>query len=124
MTGSISGKQVDIDRFVKAIIGSNEKVNDFTQSESMIDVLPWLQYIMPQKVDEFNKLIAQSDDVMLEQVQEHFESSSNDEIRDVTDALIDSEGDDKKSRSRLNATLNDLQAAAFVFFFLLYFFRV
>lgn len=111
-------KQIDVNSLVKIIIGANEKINDFTKSGSMIDVLPWLQYIIPQKVDKFNKLIVLSDVIMMEQVREHFESFSGDEIRDVADAIRLSDADDEKTMSRLHVTLSDLQAAAFVIFYL------
>ncbi|XP_045189351.2 cytochrome P450 1A1-like [Mercenaria mercenaria] len=110
------GKQVDVDRHVKIIYKELEEFNEFTGSA--LDVLPWLRYIMPWKVDTLRKLIAKGDDIMWEQVQEHYEKFSADHIRDVADAIIASDAEDEENkdryvltRARLNLTLADLQAA-------------
>ncbi|XP_053381896.1 cytochrome P450 1A1-like [Mercenaria mercenaria] len=74
------GKQVDVDRHVEIIYREIEEFNEFTGSGSAIDVLPWLRYIMPWKVDALRKIIAKADDIMWKQVQEHYESFSADHI--------------------------------------------
>ncbi|XP_045181722.2 cytochrome P450 1A1-like [Mercenaria mercenaria] len=112
------GKQVDVDRHVKITYKALEEFNEFTGSGSAIDVLPWLRYIMPWKIDALRKIIAKTDDIMWKQVQEHYETFSADHIRDVADAIITSDAEDEENkdryvltRARLNLTLADLQGA-------------
>ncbi|XP_045182832.2 cytochrome P450 1A1-like [Mercenaria mercenaria] len=112
------GKHVDVDRHVKTIINLLDEINEFSGSGSAIDVLPWLRYIMPGKIEAFRKLATESVGLMREQIQEHYESFSADDIRDVTDAIIASDAEDEENkdkhmltRARLNLTLADLQGA-------------
>ncbi|XP_045181602.2 cytochrome P450 1A1-like [Mercenaria mercenaria] len=112
------GEQVDFDRHVKIIYREVEEFNKFTGSGSALDVLPWLRYIIPWKVDALRKLTAKGDAIMWEQVQKHYETFSADHIRDVADAIITSDAEDEENkdryvltRARLNLTLADLQGA-------------
>lgn len=114
-------KYVDVEKHVKVIVKSLQMINEFSGSGSPIDVMPWLRYVMPWKIDTFRKLMACTDDIMWKQVREHYETFSPDEIRDVADAILASDAEDEENkdkyaltRSRLNMTLSDLQGAGFV----------
>jgi cytochrome P450 len=114
-------KTVDVDRHVKALIKALEEFNDLTGSGSPLDVLPWLRYVIPWKVDELRKSLSRTDEIMTEQVQEHYETFAPGNIRDVADAIIASDADDEENkdryvltRARLNQTLADLQGAGYV----------
>jgi cytochrome P450 len=115
------GKTVDVERHVKTIIKALEDINELTGSGSPLDVMPWLRYFMPWKVDQFRKNISGAVDIMAEQEHEHYETFTKGNIRDVADAIIASDADDEDNkdryvltRARLNLTLADLQGAGFV----------
>jgi cytochrome P450 len=112
------GKTVDVDMHVKKLIKLLEELNALSASGSSLDVLPWLRYLMPKKVEAVRKNIARSDEIVTEQVHEHYKTFAAGHIRDVADVVISSDADDEENkdryvltRARLNLTLGDLQGA-------------
>lgn len=112
------GKTVEVERHVKTIIEFLEEFDELSGNGSSLDVLPWLQYIMPWKVEAIRKNTARSDDLVTEQVDQHYDTFVPGNIRDVADAIIASDADDEENkdryvltRARLNLTLADFQGA-------------
>ncbi|XP_060559051.1 cytochrome P450 1A1-like, partial [Ruditapes philippinarum] len=112
------GKSVDVERHVKTIIKTLEEFNELTGSGNPFDVLPWLRYILPFKIDKLGNNLVRSYNITKEQIREHHETFTAGKIRDVADAILASDVDDERNtdgyvltRERLNLTLGDLQGA-------------
>lgn len=113
-------KNVDIDKHVKVIADSLHEFNEFSGRGNPLDVMPWLSYIMPWKKTELIKMVSRTDKIMNDQIAEHYNNFSHDNISDVTDAILASDVDDEQdkkryalTRARLNHTIADLQGAAY-----------
>ena len=61
---------------------------EMTGAGSPLDVLPWLRFVMPWKARQFLKVIRFNQDILAEEVAEHFASYTNNDHRDVSDGLI------------------------------------
>ncbi|XP_052765377.1 cytochrome P450 1A1-like [Mya arenaria] len=113
------GKQLDIENDLKRMVEGTNEFTKFTGNGNPFDVMPWLQYVMPGRVKEFKSILSEGVGMRLQQVQEHLETYSESNIRDVADALIaadigenDATGP-RITRSRILTTLADLQGAGF-----------
>ncbi|XP_052796199.1 cytochrome P450 1A1-like [Mya arenaria] len=112
-------KQVDKDKHVRVIANGLEEINRFTGSGSPIDVMPWLRYVMPGKLETLRNLQCESDKIMLTEVEEHYKTFDKDNLRDITDAFLnaaeqlkqDDEGGYELTKMRMIMSLFDLQSA-------------
>jgi hypothetical protein len=123
------GKAVDVERHVKTIIKTLEEFNELTGSGNPFDVLPWLRYILPFKIDKLGNNLVRSYNITKEQIREHHETFTAGNIRDVADAILACDVDDERNtdgyvltRERLNLTLGDLQGAGFLFIYYIFFY--
>ena len=116
------GKHLDRQKQLKSMVESANKFIKFAGNGNPFDVMPWLRYVMPWKIDQFFAIMTENDQMRHEQVKEHMETFSSDNIRDVTDAFIAAELDENEignsdstyfSKLRLLSTLVDLQGAGF-----------
>jgi len=112
-------KQIDIkEELQKMIDGANDFI-EFTGNGNPFDVMPWLQYVMPGRIKEFNRLMIEGALVSKRLVNEHVDTFAENNIRDMTDALLAAEigtnnhKDQKITRGRLLVTITDLQGAGF-----------
>ncbi|WAQ98802.1 LOW QUALITY PROTEIN: CP1A1-like protein [Mya arenaria] len=81
-------KQVEKDKHVRAIVYGVEEINCFMRSGSPIDVMPCLRYVMPGKLETLRNLQCESDKIMLTEVEEHYKTFDKDNVRDITDAIL------------------------------------
>ena len=111
--------QINIKEELRKMIDRANNFIDFTGNGNPFDVMPWLQYVMPGRINEFKRLLDENTAIGKRQVNEHVATFSGNNIRDMTDALLvadigeNNHKGQKITRSRLLATLTDLQGAGF-----------
>jgi len=112
-------KTIDIKNQLRTIIDLSNKIVEFIGNGNPFDVIPWLRYVMPGKLETFKNINAEFRDMITQQIQDHIKTFSPAITRDLTEALIAADigetniVDVRKTRSRLLAMLPDLQAAGF-----------
>lgn len=110
------GNQVERHMQLKSIIEAVDKFIKFSRSGNLFDVMPWLSYIMPWKVKHFTKLLTETNEIGEQQIKEHIEHFSKDNVKDITDALLAADLDTcetSNTTNRLLTTLGSLQGAGF-----------
>jgi len=112
------GKPITNEHLRKMVDGTNKFIK-FTGNGNPFDVMPWLKYVMPSRISRFTAMLAESGRVRRQQIQDHVDTFTEHILRDMADALIaadigETSGSGQRiSRSRLLATLGDLQGAGF-----------
>ena len=114
------GGDASEDDDLQQMVRVQEGFLEFVGSGNALDVLPWLRFILPNKLRELFKFIHFSDAVVRRKVSEHKESFCSSDLRDVTDVFIAAQlpeyVDDKTvdvTEKRQMLTLNDLLGAGF-----------
>ncbi|KAL4230547.1 cytochrome P450 1 subfamily A member 2 [Mactra antiquata] len=110
------GRGQNIDQHVQTIHDCIQEFVEFCNNGSAIDVMPWLKYFMPGKVNWLRNILGKMYRLQKEQIEEHKTDFTKEDIRDVADAFIASDVNDDNgvlSRTKLNGALVDLMAASY-----------
>ncbi|XP_060582261.1 cytochrome P450 1A1-like [Ruditapes philippinarum] len=105
------GKEDEIKPHLNLIIESTETFNKFVSSGNLVDVIPWLRYIMKMEVDKFKAAITATDSITKSKISEHRTSFQTGQTRDILDALCDLSNDlpENGTGDTLSATLLQFQ---------------
>ncbi|KAL4218007.1 Cytochrome P450 1A1 [Mactra antiquata] len=103
---------------VEMIAKFHNEFEEFVGNGNPVDVMPWFRYLVSWRVNKFQQLLSKFYTIQDEQVHYHMQTFSRDVIRDVTDAMLATDTEDKPSnerfelpQSRLNNILVDLLGA-------------
>ena len=114
------GGNVREDESFKLFVRNTEDFNEFVGSSNAMDVLPWLRFILRDKVHKFLGMARISDEILQRKLKEHKESLDANNLRDVTDvflaANLPDKVDDKAediTEARLLHTVSDLLGAGY-----------
>lgn len=83
------GRGMDIKKNLDTMVENTKKFIKFTGSGNPCDVMPWLQYVIPWKISTFENMIRRGFAVRMKQIEEHMQTFSAGNVRDITDALLD-----------------------------------
>ncbi|XP_045197628.2 cytochrome P450 1A1-like [Mercenaria mercenaria] len=81
------GKESEIKSHVKLIVEASAAFVKFVSAGSIVDVVPWLKYIMKGKVEDFKKAALATDWITRAKIKEHKETFQKGQTRDILDAL-------------------------------------
>jgi len=109
-------KSIDREDQLKRIVNHSNKITEFLRNGNPFDVMPWLRYIMQNRIKAFITITSEFRHMIKQQIQDHVKTFSPAITRDLTDALIAADSDVNDGidqRTKLVATLPDLQGAGF-----------
>ncbi|XP_053381162.1 cytochrome P450 1A1-like [Mercenaria mercenaria] len=87
------GKESEIAPHLNSIVETTATFNKFVGSGNIFDVIPWLQYVMKGKVEQFKEAVLSTDWITKAKIEEHRLSFQKGQTRDVLDALCDLSAD-------------------------------
>ena len=84
------GKEKDPEEgdFFKVIIASIDEFVTLSATNSPVDVMPWIAYVMPWKTSQFLRVASQALDAVSKHILEHLDIYDGTDIRSVLDVLI------------------------------------
>ncbi|XP_046583100.1 cytochrome P450 1A1-like [Haliotis rubra] len=92
----------------------------FVTAGNPVDIFPWLRHFMKKRVKQFKDLLSKGHLIRRKRIRDHLETFSSDNLRDVTDSLIneskqltETDKANGMSEERLQDTIGDLFAAGF-----------
>ena len=81
------GTEIEIQSHVKLIVESSNAFVKFVSTGNVVDVVPWLRYIMKRKVDDFKKAALATDWITRLKIKEHKESFQRGRTKDILDSF-------------------------------------
>ncbi|XP_045196761.2 cytochrome P450 1A1-like [Mercenaria mercenaria] len=114
------GKENEVEAHVKEIVEATKVINRFFGMGNIIDVVPWLRYIMKGTIERLKKAILLTDWIRKAKIEEHINSSENGRMEDLLDTVLalskdlpEHENGNSVSRETLLTQLVVVQGAGF-----------